>query len=33
MTDYRQALIHCSIYAPDEEGSAQEYPADFITRI
>lgn len=33
MTDYRQALIHCSIYAPDEEGSTEEYPADFITSI
>lgn len=33
MTDYRQALIHCSIYAPDADGSTEEYPADFITSI
>lgn len=33
MVDYRQALIHCSVYADDEDGITQEYPADFITSI
>jgi hypothetical protein len=32
MVDYRIAMIHCSIYAPDDLNTI-EYPADFITQI
>lgn len=34
MVDYRLAMIHCSIYAPDGDGlNTTEYPADYITTI
>lgn len=34
MVDYRLAMIHCSIYAPDGDGlNTTEYPADYITKI